>query len=620
MEGHEPLDIEPEAGSHCVRPLPARTVVLEGRARWSGRLEWRLEVEGAAAKKLASREVLVEGTRASVPVARMDRVVRILRPGASPVSFFLPGNEQEPVRTVPAPQAGGEIYVSLPHRRLVPEQIELRQGDSSIALFPDAVEGRYALSGIRPGSYQMVPGWRGGIRGAAIPVIVKAEETTELVPLPLPPVGALEILIGEGLCTEEDTVARRVELSPRAVATEATQTALSPLWQAETAPGACDIWLEGLEPGAYQVVLARHALAERETLAWVDLSIEEDRLTTIALDRGGTGVHGEVKYSDGEPFDRGWVVFSQGTREIETELDALGRFEIQLPAPGTYRVTVNSPRYYPLVSRDVRLPASGKRLDFEIAGGSIDLSIRRQDGAAIDEIVQFSITAIGGPPTPPRGGLLRPHELENAHVAQLPFDQRLRVSAVTPGGWAAEPPVEVELSEGAPRQPVDLLLRRIDYWIRVVDGTGAPVSGARVRLGPVQLVEEAPGEFRGAFGAPGTALLIFPPEGLSPLCRTIDSNPDQVIELAAAPFPAEVRFEGTPTHPWVVIEGLPNSDCAFAVSPPTYPAEQAGDQVRLTLPSLPLGAFTVRGEGGANGLLVVPGPPLVLRASTVREP
>jgi hypothetical protein len=620
MEGHEPLDIDPDTGGHCIQPLPARTVVLEGPAGWGGRLEWRREDPDATAK-LASREARTEGTAAKVPVARVDRVLRLLRAGSSPVSFFLPGSEPEPVRTVPQPQTGGEIYVALPHRRLVPERLELCRGDRTIALFPEAVQGRYALPGVRPGSYQLVPGWRGGIRGEAIPVTVAAEETTELLPLPLPPVGAVEILIGEELCTEEDTFPRRLELSGLTLTQGAIQKSADPLWQTEVDPGACDFWLEGVPPGSYQVVLARYTLAERELLAWADLTVEEDGLTTIALDRGDTSVHGVVKYSDGEPFVHGWVVFSQGTREIETELDALGRYEIQLPAPGTYQVAVTFPRYYPLVTREVRLPTSAGRLDFEITGGSIDLSIRREDGAEIDEIVQFSISAVGGGPAFGKSGFLRPQEIEDAHLDQLPFDQRLRVTAATRSGWVAEPPGEVELSEDAPRQPVDLLLRKIEYRIRVVDETGTPVRGAEVQLGIVALVEEAPGEFRGPLGAPGTMLRVVPPAGLSPYCRTIDSNPDQVVELAAAPFPAEVWLEGNPTPPRVAIEGLPGSDCAFWVSPPFYPAEQVGERVRLTLPSLPLGTFLVRTAGGESGLLEVPGgPPLVLRTPAAPEP
>ncbi len=602
-----PLAAEPEIDLIELRPASQqRWRLADGQQPTALTVEWRQEA-AARSHRLAKRRVMSTAASFSLPVACGEaRILRIHRPGCSPHSFYFAGERRATELVLPSCQIGGEISGLLPREIFVPQSFRLASGE----LLQVDSSGWFAAAGLAPGEHSLLPIYRGGVAGSPIEVVVKTGETRELLPLPLPPVGALDLALDPALCAETLGMKRRVELVRLVLADEGRSESYEPLHRLPLPNGACHLWLEGLSVGSFDLRLTAIGNGQPTQLSKsFDVSVGE--VTTLLLGDQPVVVAGRVVTVDDEPVPDVGLEFARHSSadRLRVRSDANGEFEARLPAAGNYSVLVLTTPYLPTHSLTRTFPPGHHQLTIEIPGGVIHLSVERADGAEFDSPVELRFDPLGSNDL--FGGFLLPEEDKEIDLLGVTLG-RYSISATSDQASTDDPTV-IELSEKSPIAHVELLLTSRSYRLRLVDGQGRQVAGARVVITGRHQLELGSGIFDLAGTAPGRTLRINPPAGYLPVCRILTRQTNLTVELRATTAQAVIVLpaEARPTPRQIVgsLSGLPGSNCPVWVSaPPGGHYDERG--LRLELALMP-GVFVFRAFGKEHSL-AVPGPPLIL--------
>ncbi len=184
IPGTEPIDID--LGSLCrggmarIEPAP-RSVVPAWPSQDAVTIEWRAWRDSVTTL-LASRPI--DPARATtLPVATATRLLRVIRPGASPVTLVVPQVEQSPEDielSIPAAEPGGELFLAFDERERQSQTLTLRGPETRLI----GINGApfLSLSGLAAGNYTLRFGTPDMPEGRPLDLAIRAGATTEVMP------------------------------------------------------------------------------------------------------------------------------------------------------------------------------------------------------------------------------------------------------------------------------------------------------------------------------------------------------------------------------------------------------------------------------------------------------
>ena len=581
--GFEPLDVDAGRAALpaelALEMLPSRPVTLEaaGGGMEAAMVEWRAFVAGAPHTALVARQSHALKSRLTLPVATQARVLRLRPPGSSPISLFVPEGSAPITLRVPAAAPGGEVFGLLPAHAFLPVALELGAGAATSTAEPDAWR-TFRAGGLRPGSFTLVPRYRGGVRGRAHSVAVQAGQTLELLPLDLPAPGALTLALGPELCSR-DTLPARLSLSlmgERGATTVLEQIVREP---------PCDRELEGLAEGAYEAALVRPA--ERpEVLGAARGHVFPGERLTLPLAAPEVRVSGRLSFGEDRPAAGLSLIFELDEQSWTAVADDNGEYSLSLGEAGEYGIRVRTAGGLPSASFSRRFEAGAQRADLKLAETVVTVRVTRFDGAPLAEEVELAVTS--------KAGRRLSASWSPGSEAELVFPGldlgEYWVTGATASGLASRSAERLDLTAEQPVAEVEVVLDRHEGQLRVTDEAGALVP-AEVLAGERPLAPQANGSFRLAGIAMGERLRILAP-GHVPVCRRL--QPEDLPEMRVVlPWPTErlTLIFGTDT-PWGsgLLQGLPGSDCPIEITELEF-AEQAGRDRTTVVLRVPRGRF-----------------------------
>jgi len=608
VEGFEPLDVE--AGTTVGGPGSVERIELVPAAREARLIlpdgvaaivEWRDEPEGAAgATRLLARRQYPPAEEIVLPLGETDRVLRIVAEDRSPVSWFVRAGERDVSLSLDRWPVGGELFARLESRRFSPATLRIEGATDTVELdLPPHL--RISAPGLQPGLHRLIAVYAGGIEQPAGEVEVAQSATTELLPVELEPVGAVDLALDEQLCRERHGNA---SLEVWSVESEERSTSRRLVHQGVVSEAECAIWLAGLRPGSYQLALRQPTPERRVESAGVEVAAS--RVTSVVLGSPMVVVDGRVLAGDDEPVPEVVLGFQRGPSRTRAVADADGRFQVVLPEAGDYTVWINFGEHMPAGTFQRSFSSGRQETELRLEGGVLHLEVRREDGEPIDTWFQVFLSFDGSE----RAGILSPVEDERYVVLGLaPGDYR--VSAAVPGGWVSEA-VELGLDAENPVAHAELILRHRELTLRVLDDGGRPLVGAEVRSGSTLPAEKPPG---GVFDLPAAAagepVYVDGPPGYSAVCRRAPGEGEIVVRLAPAPHTAVVVL-GEHSGAGITIVDLPGADCPYPLGLLDLRRTRAAGVPALEIAGLPAGRFTFVTAEGEGVVLQVPGPPVTL--------
>lgn len=609
----EPLDLEAESllgGEQAVAVIfeqqPARPIRLLRESPGELTVEWR-RPERDRSELLARREPTPG--ELDLPVARQERLLRILREGASPVTLVVPADA--PPRTelrLSSAGSGGELFARSPGRSIQPEKYLVVGAMGETTIFPTGT-GYLSAPGLRRGGHRLIPIYRGGIVASGIPFEIQRGETTELLPMPLPVVGGLHVTVADQeLCPPRPDRPLLLEL----IRVELTQQGRSEQYHRVggwSVDSGCVVQVDGLVPGQYRATLSPAGAQNGEPLSFARVEVLPDGVAQVLLQQSAVRVEGRVRLRGGDTPKWAVLTFNHDGTTMMVEAGADGDYSIDLPVPGDWIINVSGTRYTPAHHLEHRFEPGFHQLDIEIPGGALVFRVERADGAAIDEVVQLQFTEGSR-----WGGFLVPDDLPEATILGLQPGE-YEVVATTPSGWGTRRPVGFEIREDDPHAAVDLLLERTAARLVLVDPSGARVAGAMVRVDDMSGYAEDSSE-PGLFLLPGVGedrrLLVEPPPGWSPQCVLSRPGGERRVMLAPAGHSLLVVLPEGWRSLRGSLSGLPGSDCPIGVHHFAPVTVQVDGRTAVELHRLPGGHFTLLTQAGESIPLIVPGSPVVI--------
>ena len=554
--GLEPLDLAPDTvpSELTVELRPARLVRLE--TDWSGAealVEWRALAAGGGTALIARRRLAI-AEQLVLPVAHEARFLRFHSEGQSPVSV-LAGTQGDTLR-LPRPVRGGEILGLLPSRGIAPHAMDLVAPTRRVEVAVDG--GRvFAARGLAPGRYSLIPRYRGGFSGRPLPVVVRAGETTELIPLSLDERGAAALRTAPEVCDGKHVPVRL--LVRRAGARGEGEPAGTPVLERRIDDPSCDHDLEGLEGGLYEATLSSlgPSGAPGEPLAAGRFEVAAGRWTPVVL-AAPVFASGRVTSGSGRREAGVTLRFQTDTGVWATRANDEGEYALRLGAPGQYAISVQAADGAPAARFERRLEsgAQPQPQDFDLSETALHVRVVSQDGTLPDETVELAVT---------RGGQRWTSTFEAGSEAvpfvDLDFGEYV-VTASASSGLASSDPVAVRLTPERPVAEVDVVLDRHKGSLEVVDENGGPVPSVQVRAGTAVLRPVAPGLYRLDDVAVGERLHLRA-DGFVPMCRVLSPQelPDLRLVLTRASEVVTLHLAANRTWESGLLVDLPGSDC-----------------------------------------------------------
>lgn len=596
--GQEPRDF---AASECNGRLvsqPANTVTLDWRDEASATVEWR-ELGSTGTRLLASR--VLTGRQPQVPVARAPRILRVHRPGAAPVSLYVPGVADAVVR-VPAPEPGGEVAwlpaagvgspVAVALAGLTAARIELPPAASFTrqAQFAGTVDARLVFS---------------------------SQLTTERVPLEIVDGATVEVGRGNFEAMSELTLVGEPGLEQHAP----TSLQLNRLDEADGSMSRQPVWrsavqassesmawvVDGLPEGTYEAVLTGD-----QPIASTVVELPANQRVQAPLATPNVEVFGEVTLAGAVPPEGTRIHFEFDKQRFSTTTGPGGTYRVRAGTPGRYTARLEAAKYFWTWTDHVNFVEGANRFDWKIPGGSLRLRLRRDDGQAIDEVVQLQCRARGFHAA---GPIMRDEVAHPVLIAGLPLDE-ITCSADTKSGLVSNE-LLVRLSSNTPSIDTALSLRMLAGMVELRSTGGATIPGARITVGNMTLDEEPVGSglYKLLRAIPGSGVLIQAP-GHLPMCRALREADYPLVRWTLVPagsVPFIIRLTPRATRPPGRLFGLPGSECPvnlFALEPGLRNSGTASTEIRLMLPPgtyqyQPYALFPLQ-------TFSVPGPPLEL--------
>jgi len=568
-EGLEPLDVATtEAGP--VEVQTARPLRLLAEIPVDGTLEWR----GAAPRgtRLLARRPLRFRDEVFVPVARSERILRVIRPGYSPSSVLVQP-EAEEIR-IPSPVEGGELAIQVRPASFRPIAFEVRGVRSPYSDW-------WFASGLPSGEHGVTAVYEGDVRSERVPFRVVEGETTEYS-WQLPDTAGLSVLVER--C--EGMIGPRLTLEPRDRA------------PSEVPVGAdCSARFEGLSEGT--VLLRLREEGEQEPTAEETVAVRVGELIDVRIEAKQIALSGLVTRGDTRPVADAYIRFSgpSGYRTAETSKD--GRFELSLPAPGEYRIEVQSSLYVPAFAVYREIHAESGEVHLKLPPGRLVVTARGSTGE-IREHVQVHLKTSSGFST---SAIATYPGLEAIFLGLGP--ETYELSATAPGGWVTRSPSNVIITESDDDVAAEVTLERITATLHARDAQGSPLQ-AGVQVGAVVVSPSERGVYPLQGVAPGQRITVSAP-GHTPVCRIFEGT-DVEVNLIPPAFTAVVHLP--PALPVTLgeITGLPASNCAVRLRHFDPRVEYREDSQVVSIP-LPIGSYQYRASPERPWVSIhVPGP------------
>ncbi|HEX6739831.1 MAG TPA: hypothetical protein VF310_16250, partial [Vicinamibacteria bacterium] len=547
--GYEPVDIEPSrapAGQPVTAELlPARAVTLE--AGWAGAdtwIEWRALGEKGTA--FLARERTAVGDRIVLPAAvGAARLLRLHPRGMSPASVVVPEGQEPLTLTVAPLRPGAELLVRWPAQAYAPSAVVAVGADAKEhALAPGP--GGFRSAALPPGSYVVVPRYRGGVRGPRLRVALHAGETTEVFPAAQPEPGAVGVAVAPELCAPRRLPLR---LEIHRLTGDGTEADPAALFEETLTQPPCARALEGLARGSYQVQLERADGAETVAAGRVDVVPARKAEVTLAP---SVRVTGRVAFPDDHPAADLLLRFTSEGRTWTVRTDLDGGYSAVLGPAGEYTVAVGAAGGAAAATLTRAFVIGEQRQDLRLGDTLLRVRVTRADGARLDEAVQLVLTSSSG------------RRLTAAHI---PADEEAaEVKGLEPGEYAvtgrtasgltSQAAATARITPASPQAEVAVVLGRHQGRLTVVDEQGRPVRDAVASAGGRPLTAEA-----GAYALGDVALgewLTVRAEGYSPVCRILQARdlPDARVTLVRPT--EELTLHAPPQLAWetALVRGL----------------------------------------------------------------
>jgi hypothetical protein len=520
-------------------------------------IQW-LELAREGEVRLLATRVMASTGLAEVSVAsRPYRFVRVVRAGAAPVTVAASELLRAGRWRVPPRQPGGEIVARIEAARVLPATYRLR-GPMAVEVTPR--DTWFAISGLRPGLYQVLPVYEGALTGHPMLAEVRDEDSTVVV-IQGEAVGGVRLAADVGVCAQSSElrlaqVVERPGLSrPAAIRSVAALPAAS----------GCEWRVTGLAPGRYRATL----LGSSGTVVGADFQVFVQELTEVSLRHPGVTVSGRVRLND-RPLGDARIEFTAvgrpGRLPVVADVDAAGQFFATLPEPGRYHVRLLRRKQVILGQTDeIEVEAGPNLFDWALTGGSIALRIHgwdRQPRLLVRMILERPST----PQTVMFTTEVDHDDLYPSRFEGLAFGTYrvavLQQDRSSPRVLRASREARVTLEPGHADATVDVELLENRAVLVVRDEAGAPVRGAQVTPVP-SFDERSPGVFSLNSVARGTPLRIRAP-GLVPTCRLAPGEGVLAVVLRRGrPVVLEFSRPTTPTPGYLLLDG---SECPVPLS------------------------------------------------------
>ena len=603
--GYEPIEIDAaraEPGrALAVELLPARMVTFE--ADWTAAqawIEWRALTEGGTAR-LARQSARVDGPL-TVPVAHAARVIRVFPVGSAPLSVLVPEGPAAFTLRLPALRPGGELFVRWPVQTFMPAALEATMGAAKHTIAAGPVPG-FRAAVLAPGTYAVVPRYRGGGRGARLRAVVRAGETTELFPPARPEPGAVAVSLAPEVCRRAD-LPLSLQLHP--VAPGGTEVSEAVIFEDTLAEPPCRREVEGLSAGDYEAQIVRGGDSP-ETLSASRFTVLAGQRAEVALSPS-VRVAGRVAFADDTPAGGLTLRFSSGGRTWNARTDLSGQYAAVLGGPGDYEVTLRAADAAASASFTRALQAGAQREDFRLGETRLTVRLRGSGGKPLEEAAQLVLTTTAGRRIT---GAYAAGEEEEAQFVGLDHG-RYTLTARTASGLTSLGAATVSLTAREPEVQVEIAMGRHQGRLVVVDEAGRPVARAAASAGGRDLEPAGDGAFPLADVAVGEWLNVRA-EGYTPVCRVLQAQDLTEARITLVQPTEGVTLHAPPQLAWqdARLRGLPGSDCPVEIHALGVSLQMEADRTSLAL-RLPRGRFELL-LGESASPLVAPGEDVVLR-------
>ncbi len=521
----------------------------------------------------------------------------------APVTLHIGAAADPADLSLPAPQAGGEIFAVLRAKGFLPDAVHLVGANVNAALKvqPGGIIG---MTGLPPGSYALTPIYRGTRAPDSTPIQIRAMTTTDLAPWSLPTIGGVHVLTDIALCSAQST------LTMRYVTGDSRQTSVGLPVAVRDATGACEWSLSGLQEGRLVIQLLDASNAVKDT---AEADIHGGVITDVMLAPGRIMVEGHLTRLKKAADGRSLQFRQQGTSgdPLEVTTDANGDFQLALPAEGTYRIQLMATKYLPLMGRTEKFKEGQNTLDWEIPGGALKLIIT--DIPLNEKSVAIQVQVAGAQPF---SGVLfsQPNEVVlDQDLIGVPLGTYSASAQMKPD--LTSDLVAASLDEKGPDATAALRLHQGGGLVQLSDEQGTAITGATLILGALGLKEQGAGLYK-VPAMPDGSVLRTRASGYVPSCRVYRRDPD-------APFPV-LMHSGTnaikfisPAHIAFLagsLSGIPDTDCPVAISMFVTSISQTATGTEITVSGLPSGAFQyIPATAGQSLAVRVPGPDVLIR-------
>ena len=255
---------------------------------------------------------------------------------------------------------------------------------------------------------------------------------------------------------------------------------------------------------------------------------------------------------------------------------------------GEYVVSLLASKDLPSRSFRRRFGPGDHREDVDLGLGTIEVSVRADEAARLDESVELALFETAGRRLSGRFDI----QDGDAVFTGLEYGD-YTVTGTTASGLRSRNHARAELSAESPSAQVELLMAPGEGVLRVVGGDGVPLAGARASAGQTPLRERGPGVFDLAGVPVGERLVAHAPDHV-PACRVLDaeSTSNLVVALAVAEGVHTLRLPAD--APWreALLVGLAGSDCPVAIDD-LEPQVRTEDHLVTIVLELPRGSFGI---------------------------
>lgn len=540
--GFEPLDRT--TGDVCragVLPMMrAVEVSIRSNTETNAEVEW-LSMLGAQLVRVATRAVVLGGTTELPTSLAEDRILRILRNGAAPVSFPASRWRSADDYVLPDAVAGGELLMAIQQAPVKPIEFQLLPGNRVLR----TSDSFLTTTGLLPGPYKVIPVFIGGVAGSPVELGIESTATTAVY-VPAADVGAATITQVSDSCADGHTLRLAKVVRLNTVARRAVEFIPTLEQMSED----CSWTIGGLAPGSYRAssFFQGHQLDSQE------FDVPTQQIAAVSLGQPKTSVSGRVTLN-GEPAVGETIEFLEipsGTR-TSAVIDSAGQYRVFMRNHGDYMAAIQGwSQTRQLVVRGVET-----HFDWAINGGILTVVLNGATEATTVTIRQAS---------PDYVTLRRLPASESRHTfVGIPLGT---LSVVARNKSASSKTVTVALSANEPKQAVTLSLSSNAALLSVKGDNGAPISGLQfpgIELQPEQIM---PGVYSLQGVSAGNVLRIKPVAPWAPVCILAPANDEDVVLQQGR----EATIELVGLERWETgrdfgsLSGLPGSECNVFLS------------------------------------------------------